>query len=168
MGRWNVSIFAHDNTWHYYQRSMCLGKCKLCTLSCQSTKFVAYRSCGSKDIFLFYHVTSRDHVIKRTFNFGGVQPKSPLCQVWCLTSGKNGKVVLSHDITQPRSSHRRCSVKRGVLRNVAKFTGKHLYQSLFFNKETVNFAKFLRTPFLQNTSRRLLLTTKLPKGHVTW
>ena len=28
----------------------------------------------------------------------------------------------------------RCSVKKGVLRNFAKFTGKHLCQSLFFNK----------------------------------
>ena len=33
-----------------------------------------------------------------------------------------------------RSSHRRCSVKKGVLKNFAKFTGKHLCQSLFFNK----------------------------------
>ena len=29
---------------------------------------------------------------------------------------------------------RRCSVKEGVLRNFAKFTGKHLFQGLFFNK----------------------------------
>ena len=29
---------------------------------------------------------------------------------------------------------RRCSIKRGVLRNFAEFTGKHLCQSLFFNK----------------------------------
>ena len=27
----------------------------------------------------------------------------------------------------------RCSVKKGILRNLAKFTGKHLCQSLFFN-----------------------------------
>ena len=33
-----------------------------------------------------------------------------------------------------KSSHRRCSVKKGVLRNFTKFTGKHLHQSLFFNK----------------------------------
>ena len=26
------------------------------------------------------------------------------------------------------------SFKKGVLRNFAKFTGKHLWQSLFFNK----------------------------------
>ena len=33
-----------------------------------------------------------------------------------------------------RSSHRRCSVGKGVLRSFAKFTGKHLCQSLYFNK----------------------------------
>ena len=27
-----------------------------------------------------------------------------------------------------------CSVKKSVLKNIAKFTGKHLCQSLFFNK----------------------------------
>ena len=55
--------------------------------------------------------------------------------------------------------------KKGVLRNFTKFTGKHLCQSLFFNKVaglrpvtllkkglwyrcfSVNFVKFLRTPF---------------------
>ena len=37
-----------------------------------------------------------------------------------------------HDLT--RSSHRKCSVKRGVLRNFAKFAGKHLCQSLFLIK----------------------------------
>ena len=33
-----------------------------------------------------------------------------------------------------RSSHQRCSMRKGVLRNFTKFTGKHLRQSLFFNK----------------------------------
>ena len=74
-----------------------------------------------------------------------------------------------------RSSHQRCSVNKGVLRNQTKFTGKHLCQSLFSSKVTglrsatllnkrlwhkcfpVNFAKLLRTPFLQSTSGRLLL-----------
>ena len=62
-----------------------------------------------------------------------------------------------------RSSHRRCSVKKGVLRNFAKFTAKHLRQSLFFNKVAgrrylpVNFVKLIRTPFLRNTSGRLPL-----------
>ena len=65
-----------------------------------------------------------------------------------------------------RSSHRMCSVRKGVLRNFAKVTGKYLCQSPFFNfiKKRlwhrclpVNFAKYSRTSFLQNTSRRLPL-----------
>ena len=62
-----------------------------------------------------------------------------------------------------RSSHQRCSVRKGVLRNFAKFTGKHLRERLSLKKSvwrrcfTVNFTKFLRTPFSQNTSGRLLL-----------
>ena len=60
-------------------------------------------------------------------------------------------------------------LRKGVLRNFAKFAGKHLCQSLYFNKvetlkiETLTqvfsskFAKFLRTPLLQNTSGRMLL-----------
>ena len=38
------------------------------------------------------------------------------------------------DIARNRGSHRRCLVKKGVLRNFAKFTGKDLCQSFFFNK----------------------------------
>ena len=40
-----------------------------------------------------------------------------------------------------RSSHRRCSITKDVLRNFAKFTRKHLCQSLFFNKVAGNFIK---------------------------
>ena len=36
--------------------------------------------------------------------------------------------------TKHRSSHLRCSVRKIVLRNFTKFAGKHLFQSLFFNK----------------------------------
>ena len=64
-----------------------------------------------------------------------------------------------------RSSHQRCSARKGVLRNFSKFTGKHLCQVLFYNKVAgpepatllkarlwhrcflMNFAKLLRTPF---------------------
>ena len=56
------------------------------------------------------------------------------------------------------------SCKKGVLRNFAKFTEKHLCQSLCFNKAAglkqcfpVYFAKFQATSFLPNTSGRLLL-----------
>ena len=65
--------------------------------------------------------------------------------------------------------------KKVVLRNFAKFKGKYLYQSLFLNKVAglrpatllkrrlwhkcfaMNFVECLTTPFLQNTSGRLLL-----------
>ena len=33
-----------------------------------------------------------------------------------------------------RSSHQRCSVRKGVHRKFAKLTGKHLRHVLFFNK----------------------------------
>ena len=66
-----------------------------------------------------------------------------------------------------RSSHRSCSVKKGVLKNFANFIGKHPCWSLFFNKVAglqpasvfkkdssafqhkrfpAKFAKLLRTP----------------------
>ena len=62
---------------------------------------------------------------------------------------------------------RRYSMKIGVLKNLAKFTGKHRCQILFFHKVAgpnllkkrlwhrcfpVNFAKFLRTPFYRTPS----------------
>ena len=70
-----------------------------------------------------------------------------------------------------RSSHQRCSTTIGVLRNFVKFTGKHLCpEYIFYYRPAnlfkkrlwhrcfhVNFTKFLKTPFLQNTSGRLLL-----------
>ena len=41
-----------------------------------------------------------------------------------------------------RSSHRRCSIRKGVFRNFVKLIGKHLCQSLFFNKVAgCNFVK---------------------------
>ena len=39
-----------------------------------------------------------------------------------------------HLLVRTRSSHWKCYVRKGVLRNFAKFTGKHQCQSLFFNK----------------------------------
>ena len=77
------------------------------------------------------------------------------------------------DLYLSRSSRPEMFYKKAVHRNFAKFTGKHLSQSLFFNKVAsfslwkerlwhrcfhVNFVRFLRTPFLQNTSGRLLLS----------
>ena len=64
-----------------------------------------------------------------------------------------------------RSSHQRCFMKNGALKNFPKFSEKHLYQSLLFNKSAclrsatlvkkrlchrcflMDFAKILRTSF---------------------
>ena len=75
-------------------------------------------------------------------------------------------------VIQFRSCRPEGFCKKGVLRNFAKFKGKHLCQSLFFNKRPVtllkkrlcyvcfpvNFAKFLRTRFLAEHLRWLLLS----------
>ena len=51
------------------------------------------------------------------------------------------EICLYHRL-RDRSSHQRCSVRKVVLRNFLKFTGKHLCQSLFFNKvKPCNFIK---------------------------
>ena len=65
-----------------------------------------------------------------------------------------------------RISHRRCSVKKDVLKKFANFTGKRLCWSLFLIKLQaklqhwcfpVKFAKSLRTSILKNICERLLL-----------
>ena len=90
----------------------------------------------------------------------GHQPLSILFQV-CLSKTQGYFLICIS-----RSSRLEVFCTKGALRNCAKFTEKHLCQSLFFNKvaglracnfikkETlaqcfpVNFAEFLRTPFI--------------------
>ena len=47
---------------------------------------------------------------------------------------KDENLVLHGAFRIFKSSHYRCSMKKGVLKNFTKFTGKHLCLSLFFNK----------------------------------
>ena len=68
--------------------------------------------------------------------------------------------IFWHKIIFYRSSHRRCSMKKGALVNFTKFTGKHLFfikvaglraatllkKKLRHRFFPVNFVKFLRTP----------------------
>ena len=83
-----------------------------------------------------------------------------------------------------RSSCPEVFYKKGVLRNFAKFIGKHLCQSLFFNKVAglgpatllkkrlwyrcfpLNIAKFLKTPFLTKHLRWLLLSFGKNDKHI--
>ena len=82
---------------------------------------------------------------------------------------------LTEDKNQATLHHEKVALEvfyKTVLTNFRKFRGKHLTQSLFFNKVRpatllkkrlwhrcfpLNFLKFVRTPFLQKTSGRLLL-----------
>ena len=110
-----------------------------------------------------------------------------LCQNKRLKKLKTSKAEPNLDLKRQRSSHQRCSVQKGVLRNSTKFTGKQLYQNLFFHKVTglrpatllkkrprlatllkkrlwhrcflVNFVKFVITLFLQNTPGRFIFTS---------
>ena len=74
-------------------------------------------------------------------------------------------------LTNTRSSRSHMLYKIGVLKNLAKFTEKHLCWSFFSNRPVtlwkkrlrhssfpMIFAKCLRAPFLQNSSGRLLLS----------
>ena len=80
----------------------------------------------------------------------------------------------SHTVNHKQSEAviQRYSVKKGVLKNIVKFTGKHLCYSLLSNKVAglrrvwygcfpVNFAKSLRTLFLIKHLRWMLLNDVL-------
>ena len=60
-----------------------------------------------------------------------------------------------------RGSHQRCSVRKGVLNNFAKFTGKHLRQSLMskikgrYNTEYSNLPAF-HSPFYNMRASSML------------
>ena len=87
--------------------------------------------------------------------------------------GKNHCVSVcfykTYSFTAYRSSYRKCSVKKGILKNFAKFTEKHLWQSVLLKKNLwhrcfpVSYETFLSTPFLQNTSGRVLLSLTLKR-----
>ena len=81
--------------------------------------------------------------------------------------------ILRNYYTIFRSSHRRCSIKKAILKHFVIFTGKHLCRSLFvkkvagrhacnFIKKTlqhryclVNIRKFIRRTILKNISKQL-------------
>ena len=47
-----------------------------------------------------------------------------------------------------RSSHRKCSVKKDVLRNFSKFTGEHPFQDLILIKLQASVCKFIKIEIL--------------------
>ena len=67
----------------------------------------------------------------------------------------NENIVVDTTFLVYRSSHQVCSVRKGALRNFPKFAGKHLRPATLLKRRlwhscfSVNFAKYLRKPFLQ-------------------
>ena len=95
------------------------------SLECKSTHFRGYGN-----------IYSLWNMLRKLFNsaqfFGKNDRKLYRCSRKCLTGPKHDSV--RNYLGKCRSSHRRCSSKKGVLKNIANFTGKHPRQSLFFNK----------------------------------
>ena len=79
---------------------------------------------GAISVVLLRQVCQRKHVL----NYAS---KDVLVAKEYTTSfaSRQCSIIISY-----RSSDRRCSVKKGVLSNLATFTGQHLCQSFFFNK----------------------------------
>ena len=80
------------------------------------------------------------------------------CHNACITK------VLSQgyeNLIIPKAVTQRCSVRKDVPRNFALFTGKQLCLRLWHGCFSVNFVKFLRTPFLTDHLRWMLLSFSL-------
>ena len=78
-------------------------------------------------------------------------------------------VSLNEHLCTTKSCYQEMFYKKGVLKNFAKFTGKHLCQSLFFMKGTPaqllpsEFHEIFKNIFLWTTSGPLLLTQDFSK-----
>ena len=66
-----------------------------------------------------------------------------------------------------KSSHQRCSVRKGFLRKFAKFTEKHLCQSLFFN-EVAGLTEHLRPSKHSPWWRRLTSSSSQDVFKTSW
>ena len=123
-------------------------------------------------LFQSFHRFSDHHVSTLMSNFGKSCSWRPqTCHnyyfvlVQTLPSVLYMVLIFSSTPGNQRSSHQKCSARKGVLRNFTKFTEKRLCQSLFFDKVAglspvtllkkklwhgcfpVSFMKFLRTSF---------------------
>ena len=93
----------------------------------------------------------------------------------CITTIYSETSFWKYNVKQNicRSSHRRCSIKKAVIKNFGIFTGKHLKTCNLIKKRlqhkcfSVNIAKFLKAPILKNIWERLLLHLFLIKRRDT-
>ena len=87
-------------------------------------------------VFSAYMRRRHRHDISPPMHLRVTSPASPKKMIFIL---KDMVFLLKylidwHPTKGPRSSHRKCYTRKGVLRNFAKFKGKSLCQSQFFNK----------------------------------
>ena len=114
--------------------------CQICKIF-QTTYFEEHlRTTASKHINSFFEVFCRscclaliNAVMKYSFFAALVQSWRGNLLKNCTPSQVFFK-EFHNSCRTARSSHQRCSIIKGVLRNFAKFTGKHLCQSLFFKR----------------------------------
>ena len=63
--KWRYNAFlSRKIRWSHDQSCRWFAKCRCLNLSQYLAKFDAYRSCGNGDITLFFHMASRDHIMK--------------------------------------------------------------------------------------------------------
>ena len=112
------------------------------------------------NLYLFYVI---HHLLKHSHLLGHHLLLS-LYQISKQYFGFVSVQALLYNSPYPQKQPPQVFCKKAILTNFAKFLGKHrappatlLKKRLWHRCFSVNFAKFLRTPFSQNTSRQLLL-----------
>ena len=96
-------------------------------------------------------------------------------EFFCTNISQAELEILRNSSAIFRSSHRRCSIEKTILKHFVTFTGKHLCRGLFFNKIAghqvcnfikkrlqhrcflANITKFIRRPVLKNIWKRAAL-----------
>ena len=124
------------------------------------------RNCNQYFFFHWKNILSQKKGLQKREDFSAFPWKLFFLKKWSQ----------NHVFTHCWSSRREVFCKKGVLRNLAKLAGKHLWQNFFFNRSAillkkrlwrryfpVNFAKFPKTPFLIEHLRWLLLTLEYLK-----
>ena len=110
----------------------------------------------------FSLIVCKEHTLYRSTNL--FSRKHPKLYFWSIREGQHMTNTEQLLYQSDKSSHRRCSIKKAVVKNFTMFTGKHLCWSLFFTTmkkrlqhRCFTIAKFLRTAILKNICIRLLL-----------
>ena len=111
----------------------------------------------------FLLIICKEHSLHRSTNI--FSRNHPTLSFWLIRECRQMPSTKQLRYHTDKSSHRRYSISKVVLKNFAIFTGKHLCLSFFFNfikkrpqqRWCFTVAKFLRTPILKNICVRLLL-----------